>query len=106
VSTATPPRLEEHLPFIRVSRGPGSDDYITASTVIDLDVLAASESHMWALAEQCRLAMHALGGQKVAGVQFDSISTASGPTAVSWGNPAIERAVLSARVNVRRIRRG
>lgn len=107
--TRLPANLESHLPVYRVTRGPGSDDKITDSPLVDVETFAASEDAMWDAAEDARQAMHALAGTVVDGALVDTVSTATAPTYVDFGNtstsdgnPAIFRAVASYRLALRK----
>ncbi|QAV29778.1 hypothetical protein [Micrococcus luteus] len=99
VSVATPPDLEQLPGFIRVTRGPGTDDGITDAPAIDVETFAPTRATARALAERARAAMHELSGRRAGAVLFDSVRTSSAPSWVDWGNPAVHRyvAVYAAR---------
>jgi len=101
VSTRTPADLETVMPMVRVRRGPGADDGITDSPLLDVETFAATEREAWDLAEYARQAIHELQGKAVGGQLVDAVSTASSPTSVDWENPAVERFVASYRINLR-----
>lgn len=101
VVTKLPARFEADMPVIRVSRGPGSDDGITDSHLIDVEVFAASAGPMWQLAEDARQAMLRLAGRAVNGALVDTVATAASPTRDDYENPAVERAVASYRLSLR-----
>lgn len=94
--------LITQLPMYRVSRGPGSDDKITDSPLIDVETFAADEDQMWECAEDAREAMHALAGSLFNGALVDTVSTVTSPTYVDYGNPKIWRAVASYRLALRK----
>ena len=99
VSVKAPPDLE-HLPgFVRVTRGPGTDDGLTDVPTIDVEAFAPTRAAARALAERARAAMHELSGRRASSVLFDSVRTSSAPSWVDWGNPAVHRyvAVYAAR---------
>lgn len=102
VVTVLPAAFEQSLPVTRIARGPGSDDGITDAPLLDVESFAADRAAMWALAEQTRQALHDLAGKAVNGALVDTVTTASGPVHVDYGNPAVERAVASYRVALRR----
>jgi len=81
----------------RVTRGPGSDDGVTDSPLLDVESFGTTETQAWELAEGARQAVHKLRGRAVNGVLVDTVSTASGPVLVDWGNPGIYRYVASYR---------
>lgn len=86
----------------RVSRGPGSDDGVTDSPLLDVESFATTESRAWELAEDARQAVLGLRGRSVNGVLVDTVSTAAGPVLVGWNNPAIFRYVASYRISFRK----
>lgn len=102
VVTRLPANLESVLPVTRVTRGPGSDDGVTDAPLVDVETFAGDRVTMWQVAEQTRQALHALAGTVVNGVLIDAVSTATGPVPVDYENPAVERAVASYRVELRR----
>ena len=87
--------------FYRVSRGPGSDDGVTDSPLLDIESFGTTETQAWELAEGARQAVHKLRGKAVNGVLVDTVSTAVGPVLVDWGNPGIQRYVASYRFSFR-----
>jgi hypothetical protein len=102
VATRTPAELETNMPMIRVRRGPGADDGITDSPLLDVEAFAATEQAAWELAEDARQAVHELDGKAVDGALVDDVTTATAPVAVDWGSPAVHRFVASYRLNLRR----
>lgn len=105
--TTLPENLTGNLPLYRVTRGPGSDDGITDSPLIDVETFTAAgeandDDAMWDAAEDARQAMHALAGTVVNGALVDTVSTATSPTYVDYGNPAINRTVASYRLALRK----
>lgn len=101
VATKLPGMLEQALPIVRVIRGPGSDDGVTDAPLLDLEAFAATQPAAATLAEDARQAIHALAGKAVNGVLVDTVSTASGPVRLDYGNPAVERYVGSYRIELR-----
>jgi hypothetical protein len=101
VVTILPAQLETALPVTRILRGPGVDDGITDSPLLDVETFAGSRGDMWALAEETRQALHELAGKAYGGVLVDSVTTASGPSFVDYGNPRVHRAVASYRLALR-----
>lgn len=101
VATKLPGTLEASLPLVRVIRGPGTDDGFTDSPLLDVEVFAATQPQASTVAEDVRQALHALAGKAVNGALVDTVSTASGPVRVDYGNPSVERYVASYRVELR-----
>lgn len=100
VVTDLPPTLDDALPLIRVARGPGSDDEVTDSPLLDVETFAASRGAARSLAEDVRTAMRMLRGQSVNGYTVDDVATASGPVFVAY-SPTVARYVASYRVESR-----
>lgn len=106
--TKLPAELEANLPLYRVTRGPGSDNKITESVLLDVETFvrndntAAAEDALWSAAEDARQAIHALGGQVVDGSLVDTANTATAPTIVDYGNDKVLRAVASYRLEFRK----
>lgn len=106
VSTSTPDQLEDHLPFRRVTAGPGSDDGITDRVLVDVETFAADRGSARDLAEADRVAVLALAGTAPLGDGrlIDDATTAARPQVVSFGNPAVVRVVASYWITQRRPR--
>lgn len=93
----------ESLPgFVRVTRGPGSDDKIYDSTLIDFDVITTSYDASHDLAERLREYVLSTHNTLVGGHPVGSVETASAPMEVDWGNPNLVRFVYSARISTAR----
>lgn len=106
VATRIPGNVETIPRFIRVVRGPGSDDLITDSTLIDIEsftpeVTAADYANGVSLAEEVRQAMHRLTGSKAGEVLIDRVRTSSSPMWLDYKNPATNRFVASYRIEYR-----
>jgi hypothetical protein len=97
-----PGQFEDQLPVTRVTLGPGTDDGVTDAPLVDVESFGADRAAMWTLAEQARQALHALAGHAHDGVLVDSVTTATRPSYVDYGNPKVRRAVASYRVTLRR----
>ena len=104
VATKIPAAVDTFDRFVRVARGPGSDDFVTDSFVVDAEsfTLAAAPATSWPLAEGVRQAMHALGGHVVAGVLVDHVTTATAPVELDYGNSKVVRLVASYRLHLRK----
>jgi len=99
-----PGDLTGSLPVLRVTRGPGTDDGVTDSPLVDVEAFGADLDAAWALAEDAREAMHALRGRAIDGHLIDTVTTAVTPVRVDYGNPAVERVVASYRLAQRKTR--
>lgn len=95
-------KLEELPGFVRVTRGPGSDDKIYDSTLIDFDVITTSYDASHDLAERLREYVLSTHNTLVGGHPVGSVETASAPMEVDWGNPNLVRFVYSARISTAR----
>ena len=104
VATKVRPDVDAVDASVRVARGPGSDDEVSDSFLVDVETftLSARPADAWPLAEDARQAMHGLSGALVRGVQFDAVTTTMSPTVVDYGNPKVERYVASYRVDLRK----
>lgn len=103
VVTRLPGDLAAQMPVTRITRGPGDDDGVTDSPLLDVETFAATEDGMWTLAEDTRQTILALAGTVAGGALIDTVSTVTGPVAVDYENPAVHRAVASYRFALRRI---
>lgn len=90
--------------FVRVVRGPGSDDGFTDRPLLDVDTFTPARVDGPNFAEEVRQALHALRGRKVAGTVIDRVATSTGPVWVDYGTPGVHRYVASYRVELRRPR--
>lgn len=99
--TKVPPDVETLPLFLRITRGPGTDDLVTDSPVIDTESFAQDYGAASALAEDVRQYFHSLSGQSVAGVLVDRVRTATGPTYLDYRNPGTNRFVASYRLEYR-----
>lgn len=100
-ATKTPENLETLPKFIRVTRGPGTDDLITDAPLIDIEAFATKYGAAGDLAEQIREAMHRLSGGKAGTVLIDRVRTASSPMWLDYRNSATNRFVASYRIEYR-----
>ncbi|WXW93148.1 tail terminator [Arthrobacter phage BrayBeast] len=101
VGTKVPPDVETREKFIRVARGPGSDDMITDAPLVDVECFSNVYGTADTLSEDVRQWFHALNGRKVAGVLVDRVRTAAAPAWVDYLNPATNRFVASYRLEFR-----
>lgn len=92
----------ETLPaFIRITRGPGSDDLVTDAPTIDVETFAPTFGDAADLAEDVRQIIHASIGRKVGAVLIDRVRTTVSPSWVDYRNPATNRFVASYRFEFR-----
>ena len=99
--TKVPAEVDTLPGFLRVSRGPGSDDGVTDSPLVDLEAFAPTQLAAAELAEDARQIMHSLKGRVFAGSLIDTVATSVGPTRVDY-SPNVERYVASYRISFRR----
>lgn len=100
-ATNLPAKVEEFDGFVRVTRGPGTDDGITDSPLLDVEAFHADRVKAWEIAEDARQIIHALAASNAAGHLIDGVSTATSPNYVYYG-PHVERYVASYRISYRR----
>ena len=105
VATKVPSNVETLDGFVRVVRGPGSDDGVTDSFLLDVETFtkASQPSQAWGLAEDVRAAMHGLPDSVLLGPLVDSVTTSSAPAEVDYGNPKTVRYVASYRLRLRKV---
>lgn len=92
--TIVPGDVETLPGFVRVSRGPGSDDDVTDSPGLDVEAFAPTQIAAAELAEDCRQILHALRGKVAAGALVDTVRTSVGPVRVDY-SPNVERYVAT-----------
>lgn len=100
---ATPPDLENKLPFIRVQAIGGGDDRVTDSVSLAVSVFTADRSGL-EIAEQIRQTLTATGGKATSVGVIDRITTDLRPIEVPWTDGATIRQ-FAARYRVRARRR-
>ena len=93
--TKVPDSVETLAKFVRISRGPGTDDLITDAPLIDVECFSNVYGTAATLAEDVRQWFHSLNGRKVGGVQVDRVRTAAAPSWVDYRNPGTNRFVAS-----------
>lgn len=99
--TKVPDDVETLEKFVRIARGPGSDDMITDSPTVDVETFATTYNTAADLAEDVRQWFHALAGRKVGGVLVDRVRTVLAPEWIDYRNPATNRFVASYRLEFR-----
>jgi len=87
--------------FVRVARGPGADDGVTDSPLLDVEAFHAERFKAAEIAERARAAAHAMTARLVNGTLIDSVNTTASPHWVYYG-PNVERYIASYRVEYRR----
>lgn len=102
VGTLVPGDVETLPRFVRVARGPGSDDWTTDSTLIDVETFTTTYADGYTLAEEVRTALHGLSGRNAGSVLIDSVRTSVAPAWVDYRNPKTTRFVASYRVTTRK----
>lgn len=99
--TKVPDGVETLAKFVRIARGPGSDDTITDAPLIDVECFSNDYDTAATLAEDVRQWFHALNGRKVGAVLVDRVRTAAAPAWVDYRNPGTNRFVASYRLEFR-----
>lgn len=99
--TLIPDNVETLAAFVRMARGPGSDDMITDSPLVDVECFSTSYTTAAELAESVRQWFHALNGRRIEGVLVDRVRTAVAPSWVDYRNPGTNRFVASYRLDFR-----
>lgn len=99
--TKVPDAIEALQEFVRMARGPGSDDMVTDAPTLDVECFSSNYNTAADLAERTRQWVHALNGRKVAGVLIDRVRTVAAPAWVDYRNPGTNRFVASYRLEFR-----
>jgi hypothetical protein len=101
VSVELPNDVNSNVPFVQVTRVGGSDDYVTDSAIIDLDVFGLTRVQASDASRLVHNAMMRLRHTAVNGVLIDLVETQTGPMWVNWGDENLERYVMSYRIDSR-----
>lgn len=99
--TKVPDNVETLEKFVRIARGPGSDDMITDAPLVDVECFSNDYTTAETLAEDVRQWFHALNGRTVGLVLVDRVRTAAAPQWVDYRNPGTNRFVASYRIEFR-----
>jgi len=89
------------LPFVRVSRVTGGDDYITDRPVIYVETFAADRQTSSDIARRIDQKMHHLRHTVVGGVLIDHCETINGPFWSNYQDENMERHIASYTVHSR-----
>lgn len=102
--TVTPADLQLKLPWIRIIRIGGRDDFVTDTARVDVDVFAGGtdpRSVAWPIAERARQVL--LSGPHVVGeVTIDKVITTTAATEIPWDDPEVRRWTAAYEVSCRR----
>ncbi|MGV4890412.1 hypothetical protein ACSR0Z_28110 [Streptomyces viridosporus] len=102
VANELPADLDKKLPLVQVQVTPGGgEEGTTGVTLVDVDTFGKDRTAMWDLARQVHTSMLALAGRSSGGLVIDSVSSDTRPAPVSYGNPALRRAVATYRLTSR-----
>ena len=101
VGTKVPEDVEKLTKFVRIARGPGTDDLITDAPTVDVECFSNDYTTAGDLAEDVRQWFHALNGRTVGTVLVDRVRTSLAPSWVDYRNPATNRFVASYRLEYR-----
>lgn len=101
VSVELPNDLKTRVPFALVTRVGGSDDYITDTALVDVDVFGTTRVQALEAARAVHNAMMHLRHSSVNGVLIDLVETETGPSWVNWADENVQRYVMSYRIDSR-----
>lgn len=101
VGNLVPGDVETLPAFIRVARGPGTDDMVTDSPVVDVETFAPKYGDAASLAEDVRQIFHALPGRRIGAVLVDRVATNVAPSWIDYRNPGTNRFVASYHIEYR-----
>jgi hypothetical protein len=94
VDTVTPADLQLRLPFVRLGALAGSDDRVTDTSLVDIEVFAAKRNHAYRISAiiRQRLTKRFLRIDTPSGlVIVDWASTEVKPYALPWDDPDVDR---------------
>jgi len=86
--------------FVRVTKGGGTDDTITDSSIIDVDVFHSSRGNAFDMSEAIRDAL--TPRTRVGSAIIDRVRTGASPRQMPWDNTNIKRFSASYTISVRR----
>lgn len=101
IGTVTPADLQDRLPFLRVHRIGGGDDFITDLARVDVEVHAGTAAQAWSLAREIQQQLISAPARTSSGV-LDRCRTESGPQEIPHTNDAVRLVITTYRVAVRR----
>lgn len=101
VAVDLPANVLTRLPFIQVNRVGGSDDYITDSATVDIDVFHSTRGAASALARIVHATMMRLRHTAVNGVLVDSVETVTGPQWIDYQDENLQRYVATYQIDSR-----
>lgn len=98
---STPDDLAAALPFIRVTRGGGGDDWLNDHPTVVVDVFNTGWTNTWRLAENVR---QWLGSRPPPIPQLDRVRCENGPEELPWNDqPNLRRFGMTFTVTTRRV---
>jgi hypothetical protein len=101
VATKTGTLSASGMPFIRVQRIGGADDWFNDDSRVDIDVFAVDEVTAQQMAESVRTAMIGMSGHDFSGRTIDHVETTLAPIWVDYQNELVQRYVASYTVTSR-----
>lgn len=101
VSLETPNTLSATLPFVRVTRVAGGDDYVTDVATIDLDIFSDTRYNCNVVSQAVHGYMHRLRHTSVGNLLVDHVETVTSPMYVDYGDENLRRNVASYQIHTR-----
>lgn len=95
VSVELPQQVLTQLPFVLVTRVSGSDNYITDSATVDVDVFNSTRALAAVTARIIHARMMGLRHTAVNGVLVDNVETITGPSWLNYEDENLQRYVMS-----------
>lgn len=93
VSVDLPQNVLQRLPFIKVTRVSGGDNYLTDSAMVDVECFHATRTQASAVARTVHARMMRLRHTAVNGVLVDSVETVTGPQWINYEDENLQRYV-------------
>lgn len=97
----TPSELDSVLPFIRVARIGGNDDFFTDVGRLDVDTFSDQRTVASLLSRQVQQRL-IRGPHVLSTCVIDTVTTDVAPNAVPWANPSLVLFTASYRITARR----
>jgi|SRR5882762_2634294 len=95
VSTKTGTLVASGMPFVRVQRIGGSDDWFNDDARVDIDVFASTELAAWQYSDNVRQAMIGMSGHDFSGRTIDHVETTVAPSWRDYQNELVQRYVAT-----------
>lgn len=101
VSAELPADVLDKLPFARVTRVSGGDDYVTDIAVVDIDVFDATRTASLATARQIHAELLKMRRSAINGALVDYAQVVTGPRWIDYEDANLSRYLISVEIQSR-----